>query len=255
MNDEFPLQEVMNIWVKSEMKYAKKADLVSTPDEARFPPLCKQIKGLERKAHFTLPNTPLMDEAIHIPDKDWHAHFGIPRDKKLFLMAGGLQGSALIPELMSSVKNWPDNAVLIIKGKYEVKGFKESLEHLSIPRKIIWSAETFDPNTLHSLIRYCSASICLYDGINDNLAFVGKSSGKLMRSVWLGKPVIVSKQSSFQFVEDLGLGKMVDQPEEIAEAVSYILENETELQHNCVQHYPSISFEYYWTAFSKAVMD
>lgn len=255
MNDEFPLQEEMNIWVKSEIRNAQKADFVSTPDEARFPPLCKQIKGLDRKAHFPLPNTPLMDEAATIPEKDWHAHFGIPKDKKLFLMAGGLQGSLLIAELMSSVKNWPENSVLIIKGKHEVRGFKESLEHLNIPEKIIWSVETFDPDTLHSLIRYCAASICLYNGINDNLAAVGKSSGKLMRSVWLGKPVIVSKQDSFQFVEDLGLGKMVDQPEEIADAVRYILENEKTLQENCVKHYPSISFEQYWTAFSKAIMD
>lgn len=253
MNDEFPDQGKRDIWVNSEIHFAQKADFVSTPDEFRFPPLCSQIPGLDQKPHYPLPNTPLLEARARTEEIDWHTYFEIPSGKKLFLMAGGLSDSLLIADLMQSVALWPEEAVLIIKGKHNVRGFRETVEHMNIPGRIIWSEESFSPEKLHSLIASCSASICLYDGSNDNLSTVGKSSGKLMRSILFGRPVITSRQESFQFTEDLGIGVMADGQEEIAEAVSYILSHESEMQENCRTHYPSISFETYWEKFEAAL--
>ena len=253
MNDEFPDQGTKNIWVNAEIKHAQKADFLSTPDEERFPPLCKQIPGLSNKPHFPLPNTPLLDEINDIPQIDWHAYFEIDPSKKIFLMAGGLQEFNLITELLSSVKNWPDEAVLILKGKNDIKGFREKHQHLDIPGKIFWTAESFSPEKLHSLIQYSTASMCLYRHINDNLKFVGKSSGKLMRSILLGKPVVVSKAPGFEFVDDLNIGKTIEGEEGISEGIRYILENEVELWKNCKKQYQKISFETYWSSFEETL--
>lgn len=253
LNDEFPDQGTRDIWVRSEIRHAQKADLVSTPDESRFPPLCKQIPGLDQKPHFPLPNTPLKEAVAHIPVINWHEKLGIPQGKKLFLMAGGLQAYLQIEDLMESVNQWPDDCVLILKGKNRVAGYAEKVKHLLVPGKIVWSEEAYSPDLLHSLIAYCEASICLYEGLNDNLSVVGKSSGKLMRSILLGKPVIVSKQPSFAFVEELGLGVQVNNQEEIAGAVKYILDHSSELQQNCRDKYDQLSFENYWNRFEKAL--
>ncbi|GEM_PF-2879804 len=253
MNDEFPVQGERNIWVNAEIKSALKADFVSTPDESRYPPLCAQIPSLAEKEHFPLPNTPLRDEIQELPTINWHQYFGIDEGKKIFLMAGGLQEFNLITELLSSVKNWPEEAVLILKGKNDIKGFREKYDHLDIPGKIFWTAESFSPDKLHSLIQYSSASMCLYRHINDNLTFVGKSSGKLMRSVLLGRPVIVSKAKGFEFVDDLGVGITVEGENGITEGVRYILKNEKKLAENCLQHYDEISFESYWKGLENAL--
>ena len=253
MNDEFPDQGNRNIWVASEIKYAQKADFVSTPDEERFPPLCKQIPGLSNKPHFPLPNTPLKDEIKNIPEINWHEYFKIEPSKKIFLMAGGLQEFNLITELLLSVKNWPKEAVLILKGKNDIKGFREKYKHLDIPGKIFWTAESFSPEKLHSLIKYSTASMCLYRHINDNLTFVGKSSGKLMRSVLLGKPVVVSNAPGFEFVNELKIGVLVHGVNEIAQGIRFILTNEETLKKNCRLNYNKLSFEKYWTQFEKVL--
>ena len=107
------------------------------------------------------------------------------------------------------------------------------------------------PKKLHSLIRYCTASICLYRDINDNFKYVGKSSGKLMRSIALGNPVIASKSDSLKFVEDLGFGKLVSHPNEISNAVQFVVDNNDKLKENCEKNYYKISFETYWRIFEK----
>ena len=251
LNDEFPIQDTDSIWVESELKSALSADLVSTPDETRYVPLCNQIPGLNKIPHFTLPNTPLKDEINTIPSINWHERFDIPEDKKIFLMAGGMNDFCQLPELLTSVKNWPDNTVLLLKGKQDINNIRRSLKHIDIPAKIVWSGESFTPDELHSLIKYCTASICLYTDVNDNFRYVGKSAGKLMRSVLLGKPVIVSNSESFQFVEDFGFGKMVTHSTEIPSAIQYILDNEKELGDNCKKNYQEISYEKYWGVFEK----
>lgn len=251
LNDEFPNQGKQNKWVKSEINYAKKADLVVTPDEKRFPPLAAQIKGLEKIQHCVLPNAPLLEELENIPDINWHERFGIDASKKLFLVAGGIQPFNFIEELLSSVSLWPSDCVLILKGKSEASGYRERYKELENEGRVVWNADLLSPEELHSLIKYCIASLCLYNPINDNLRFVGKSSGKLMRSILLGKPVIATTQSAFEFVEELGLGILVKDEKTLAEAVQNMALNYEVYEANCRKHRDEITFESYWEAFAQ----
>lgn len=251
LNDEFPIQGKIDVWVKNEIISAQKADVVVIPDEYRFTPLCKQIPNLHKKPHFTLPNIPLIDASKNLPQINWHEYFQIDKSKKIFLMAGGLQEFNKINELIDSVALWPDDTILILKGKNDILGFKENFEKSNNSNKIILSSESFTPEELHSLISFSTASFCLYQPINENLKFVGKSSGKLMRSILLGRPVIVSKSEAFNFVTDYNFGIQVSSPEEIAEAVNNILLNNTEFNESCLKNYNHVSFEVYWEKFEK----
>ncbi len=251
MNDEFPIQGKIDIWVKNEIKSAQAADVILIPDESRFEPLCKQIPNIAKKPYFTLPNVPLIDACKKIPDINWHEYFKIEKSKKIFLMAGGLQDFNKIEELVASTVLWPENTVLIVKGKNEFHGFSERFKSFINNEQIIFSSVSFTPEELHSLISYSNASFCLYEPINENLEFVGKSSGKLMRSILLGKPVIVSKSEAFNFVTDYNFGIQVSNSEEIAEAVKNILMNNKEFSDSCSKNYNQVSFEVYWEKFEK----
>ena len=233
MNDEFPEGSGHKIWEYEEIKNALNADYVIVPDESRFAPLAKQIKELDKITHLTLPNTPLKEDLKDIPAINWHEYFKIPMDKKIFLSAGGIGDLYFISEILNSVKAWPDNTTLILKGKNNIDAIKQKYNHLALDNKVIWCSDNFSPDELHSLIKYSTASICLYRNENDNIYFMGKSSGKLMRSIALGKPVIASNFKSLNFVEELKIGKQAGNEAEIAEAVKYIIANEIELQSNC----------------------
>jgi hypothetical protein len=246
MNDEFPIQGKVDIWVREEIKSAQNADYVITPDEFRFEPLCKQIPNLHLKPHYTLPNVPLKEKVATLPFINWHSYFNIDPSKKLFLMAGGLQDFNFIPELIESVKSWPNETILILKGKHDIQGFREKHDNKSILEKIIWSSESFSPEKLHSLIAYCTASLCFYRPINDNLKFVGKSSGKLMRSLLLSKPVIANESKAFNFVTNYNFGILVNGETDIAQGINYILEHEKELIESCQKNFNEICFEKYW---------
>ena len=148
----------------------------------------------------------------------------------MFLMAGGLNDNNQLCELLTSVKNWRDDTVLILKGKNQDKNLQRTYSHLDIPGKIIWDFTSFSPKKLHSLIKYCSASFGLYRNIHDNFRYIGKSSGKIMRSLACGRPVIGSKNSSLDFIEKLELGALIEHPLDIAHAVNYIIENEKRVE-------------------------
>jgi hypothetical protein len=253
LNDEFPDSGLIEVWKRAEKAGALKADLVCVPDDCRFNPLCDQIEGLDSKQHFELVNAPLKKDLENLPERDWHAYFGLAKEKKLFISAGGISDTYQVSELLISLKDWPDDCVLILKGKTKIQLITRSFDHIESMDKVIWNSENFKPDDLHSLIKYCTASICLYRNVDDNILFMGKSSGKLMRSVALGRPVIASAFNSLSFVEEMQLGKLVQHPSEIHLAVKFILDNEQRLAKNCAEKYDQISFERGWAEFSKAV--
>ena len=251
LNDEFPIHDKKTIWAESEIASALKADLVVTPDESRFSPLCKQIPGLEKIDNFTLPNTPLISDIDSVPIIDWHKYFGISKNKKLFLAAGGINDTYLISDLLESLNEWPKDAILILKSKNKINDFNRSINQLHLKDKVIWVNESYSLDKLHSLIKYCTASICLYKNEGDNIYYMGKSSGKIMRSIALGRPVISSDFPSLKFIELLKIGKLVSTSTEIVEAIEFIMDNNDKLKENCEKNYNQISYETYWRIFEK----
>lgn len=253
LNDEFPKQGELDlgkeIWIENEIINAQTADIVATPDEYRFKALCNQIPNLSNKPNFTLPNTPLINELENLPKINWHKQFHIPVEKNIFLMAGGISDHNYILEIINSVKDWPENTVLLIKGK------QNSLlnDIIKNNNNIFYSDTVLEPEMLHSLIKYCTASICLYKEVNDNFKFVGKSSGKLMRSIGLGKPVITNNSISFDFINQYNLGILIDTQLNLPNSIKYIIENQDVLNANCKKYYSKISYEKYWKDFEKAI--
>ena len=254
LNDEFPdsSDELHGIWKNAEKNNALTADYVSTPDESRYVALCTQIPNLSKIKHYTLPNTPLLEDINELPSVNWHEYFSIPKDKKLFISAGGVGDLYQTGELLNSVSSWPKNVVLILKGKTNIEEYRKKYAHLD-NQNVIWCSDSFSPDKLHSLIKYCSASICLYRNTSGNILYMGKSSGKIMRSLALGKPVIATDFGSLSFVKELNLGKLVAHPDEISRAIKYIIDNQKELESACSKNYKQISFEKYWGDFEHVI--
>lgn len=247
LSDEFPEVYGTSIWRSHEEFAARSADLIIVPDEHRFEKLCHQVVGLENKNWATLPNAPLMDELIGLPEIDWESELELPAGKKLFLQAGGIFDFNQIAESMFTVGSWPEEAALLVNGRENPYAPRSSFEHLDCPGKLFWNLQMYDDPKFHSLVQYSTASFGLYRNQAD-LDYVGKSSGKIMRSLACGRPVIASDLFSLKFLEELGLGVLVNHPSEIPAAVGRILSEEVEMSHRCRAVYKEqLSFEAYWS--------
>lgn len=251
LNDEFPEIYSIPIWKAAEARATREADLIVVPDEVRFPRLCEQVNGLEGKLWATLPNAPLREDFDSLPSIDWHARLGLPAGSKIFLLAGGIWDFNGIAEAMFTVREWPEEAILLINGKESRYNPTSAYSHLQEPGRIFWHRDLLDDPEFHSLVRYCAASFGFYRN-QDDLSYVGKSSGKILRSIASGRPVIASRFDSLAFLEEEDIGVLIGHPRETPVAVARILADPAGYSARCQKAYQEkLSFEAFWPAFTQ----
>ncbi|MFM6580775.1 MAG: glycosyltransferase [Dolichospermum sp.] len=247
-NDEFPSCWGNSIWSKLEAKVVEKATMIVVPDEQRFLPLSKEL-NIASIPHFSLPNIPFKTE---IDNLNWHSKFNIPPDYIPFLHAGSVADWAQIPEIMTTVPCWNEKTCLIIhtRSSENILKYRQQLSHLDVEGRIFWSLEPMSDTMLNSLVAYCAGNFALYRNLGPNIEYIGFSSGKLMRSLMYGSPVIASQFSSLQFIEDHQLGVLVKHPHNIPQAIEKILNNRDLYSSNCLTFCrKQVSFDEKWTNF------
>lgn len=251
-NDEFPSAWGMNNWATLELKAAKDSKLIVVPDESRIKPLLKEYNLLDAHPAAILPN--ISDFKLPSQKINWHKRLNIPENLTLCLNAGTIADFAQVPELMMTVPDWQDNAVLIMneRNSDSLQFAKTQYSHLDIPSKIFWNSTSLSEIEINSLVSSCAINFALYRNTGANIEHIGFSSGKLMRSIAAGVPVIASDLSSFNFVRKHQLGILIKHPNEIPSAIKEILSGKTDYKKNCYEFHQSIcAFDNYWNKFAE----
>jgi hypothetical protein len=234
LNDEFPSMFLNSPWVALERWAAQRANLIIVPSADRIPHLAEEL-GLsdKRKRFLEFRNTPKVSHPLE--KRDWHAMLGIPSGKRLFLNAGTLGDWFQTPEILASTAYWPSDAVLLLHSRSpEQEGsYRQQISHLHVPGRVFWTSGPLSDKLLNSLVGYCNGSFALYRNVGPNFLLIGASSGKLMRSVMCGSPVIASSFDSLRFVSQEGIGVQVCHPSEIPAAVQKLTEKEQEYRERC----------------------
>ncbi len=256
INDEFPSAygtDYNNYWKKEERETAANACLIIAPDEQRIPLLCSELGvDADKISTAVIPNA--IRPSPVVSTINWAERLQLPVGSKPLLHAGSVSDWAQIPEILSSLYYWPADTVLIINSRTPVtQSYKQQIAHLLPVNRVFWTEEPLREDELNSLVSYCMASFSLYRDLGDNIRYVGWSSGKLLRSLVCGRPVIASRLPSLEFVEQHGLGKLVTHPGEIPEAVADIINNQDRYRTNCHDYVKThLDFKKYWnTACSK----
>ncbi len=257
VNDEFPSCWGLSAWTRCEQQAAAQAALVVVPDAARFPPLCAELP-LAHKPWAALPNTtdtsatPEPGTTAGASPPDWRQRLGLPAGAHVFLHAGSVADWAQVPEILCSLVHWPADAVLLIhsRSKAGLAAYRRQMAHLDLPGRVFWSEEPLAEQELNSLVAFCSGSLALYRNMGPNIEYMGMSSGKLMRSIACGTPVIASDFASLAFVRENALGVQVRHPAEIAAAVAQTITMQATYRRNCQAYHQTMSsFESAWPAF------
>jgi glycosyltransferase involved in cell wall biosynthesis len=235
LNDEFPSHFGRNRWARLERWAAERANVILVPSADRIPRLADEL-GLsdQRKKFVEFRNTPKMSHPLE--KRDWHALLGIPRGQRIFLHAGQLGDWAQVPEILSSTTYWPSDAVLLLHSltREKAEWYRQQLSHLHVPGRVFWTSAPLSDKLLNSLVAHCNASFALYRNTGPNISLIGTSSGKLMRSVMCGSPVIASSFDSMRFVSQEGIGVQVRHPSEIPTAIQELIRNEQAYRKRCL---------------------
>lgn len=254
--DEFPSNWPSSIWSKLEYQAANDAAMVVVPDAQQFPFLCKELDIPWNTPYAALPNV-----AVVHPLKEqinWHAKLGLPEHSIPFLYAGSVSAWAQVPELLSTVPDWSEPAVLVVhsRSQREIQKFRQQYSHLEVENRIFWSSQPLSQEYLNSLVSYCECNFALYCNTGPHIEYVGFSSGKLMRSLACGSPVIASNLLSFSFVTQHKLGVLVNDAAEIPNAVKQIIGQREDYRKRCLDFCGTYaSFEAYWPKFCDQLME
>jgi hypothetical protein len=234
LNDEFPSCWRRSIWTPLERWGAGRANAIIVPSEDRQATAREELRLDSTKTFITIRNSP--EVMLPLASMDWHKYMKIPYDKAIFLHAGSLGDWAQVPELLMSVHYWPVGAVLLLhsRSRGESAYYRQQLSHLDNCKRVFWSFEPLSEAMLHSLISYCSGSFGLYRNFGPNIELIGTSSGKIMRSIVCGTPVIASSFKSLDFVTKEGLGIQVSHPLEIPMAIENLMRSRESYRSRCL---------------------
>jgi glycosyltransferase involved in cell wall biosynthesis len=222
-------------WAALERWAAERADAIIVPSADRIPHLAEELGLSDQRTRFVVfRNTPKVSRPLE--KRDWHAVLGIPSGQRIFLNAGTLGDWAQVPEIISSTVHWPSDAVLLLHSRTPEQegGYRQQLSHLHVPGRVFWTSAPLSDKLLNSLVAHCNGSFALYRNTGPNNLWMGTASGKLMRSVMCGSPVIASSFDSLRFVSQEGIGVQVCHPAEIPAAIQELTRNERAYREKCL---------------------
>ena len=235
LNDEFPSQFGPSQWSALERWAAQRARVVIVPSADRIPHLAEELGLSDQKTRFVeFRNAPKVSRPLE--KRDWHALLGIPSGQRIFLNAGTLNGWSQLPEILCSTVYWPPDSVLLLHSRAPEQdgAYQQTLSHLHVPGRVFSTLDPLSDKSLNSLVAHCSGSFALYRNTGPNDLLIGTSSGKLMRSVMCGTPVIASSFDSLRFVSQEGIGVQVCHPSEIPAAIQKLAGNERAYRERCL---------------------
>ena len=250
MGDEFPIL-AQKFWNDAEIRACAAADMVIVPDVTRIA-MTEEIIGRKLSQSCVLPNAPLRSDLNALPEIDWHGRLNIARDKKILLFAGGTAMFNQLLEAMVEIPRLPKSFVMIIIAPDRTKWM---YRNLLADERFLWISNPLSDPELYSLIGQSLCCIGLYRTDIDLLDYVGMSSGKIMRSIACGTPVITSVSTSLDFVTQMNVGVQLEYTCFMPEAIIKISEQHDAMRQACLDAFElELSYDVFWQKSRPAIL-
>jgi glycosyltransferase involved in cell wall biosynthesis len=203
---------------------------------------------------YIIPNAPIGDPEIK-RNYYFNELFGIPLEKKIILYAGGITDFNGIPQLIGCLRNMPDNFVLVLHSKIEVKNkniikLKEKLE----PYNAFLSSKPLPFDKINLIYSSCDIGLMLMvpdnGDWNTNYLNADWSPGKMFNYLKYGVPIITTNLYGYkEFVEGNGIGRIVEDISQVFSKAEEIMFSEIEYKNNCIKLFGDLKFEKYHKIF------
>lgn len=197
--------------VLKEVFYTKQCECLVIQDEER--------KRVARKYHLKhektmlIPNSYIYDEKVKCS-----------AERKEIIYSGGIRKKYLV----SYWKDFYDikTVDILFCGTFDEWGKRELIKIHRVNPNIKMKGQTLTADAYTRYMqKYAVGLVCYSKGSDDNLNYIGLSSGKFFKHLSIGQPVIVLGYSKMsREVEKYGLGVAVDSVFEIESAYNKIME-------------------------------
>jgi glycosyltransferase involved in cell wall biosynthesis len=135
---------------------------------------------------------------------------------------------------MRSTHDWPEDWVLICHTRYRETGFMPeylmALQYIARPGRVFFSTEPLPQHEYPMLVQSADVGIVYYCSVpgsvytQDNIRYIGLSSGKLAHCLQAGVPVVVNDIPSLKrLITTYGCGEVTDDPSVNRHAIERIL--------------------------------
>ncbi len=218
--------EYPDIKNKRELHDIEVADYVITHDHWHGDFIGKYC-SLKKGKTFFLPNASYTE--VHTEHDDYLSRkLNIAPDKCMVLHSGGLGKWFCSKELARSAKKWDDSRVLVFHTSYTVNGdpyFRELKEEMKSCDKILFSTTPVPNEELDKLVASAKIGIAMYslEVLGYRAEYMGLAAGKIGNSLKCGVPVVATRVDSLSYIEDYHCGMLVDNTDEVEDAIVKIL--------------------------------
>lgn len=204
IDDEFP-------WIfRKDAEFVRyclnNSDVVVSHDIFREKKLIDTLNLDKEINYHVFPNIPADHQLKVNQNIDWVNRLCLDLNSKYVLFHNSSYKFTQLVEVLTSFPLWRRDISLIILGWNEE--LDNMFKHL-LDKRIITTGFIEDNEEYNSIIKFCFTSINLYSKYSD-LEYVGKSSGKIMRTILLKKPVIANNYESLKFIEDQNAGCLIN---------------------------------------------
>lgn len=181
--------------------------------------------SIKEKQLLFLPNSTYTEETF---GKTYYLHdkLNIPYNKLIILHSGGLGKWFQCQELALSTKNWPENTTLVFHTSHQVEStaYYQDMVAKDFKGKVLFSTKPVDTSELDTLVASAGIGVATYSirELDYRAKYMGLAAGKIGNYLKCGIPVIATKVSSLNYIEDYRCGVLIDDLSEMAQAISTI---------------------------------
>ncbi len=228
LNDEVGEGAYKSIKEK-EIRLSRQAAFIIIQDQDRARLLAKDnVLSIEKFVY--VPNSPL-GLARRQKNSYWHQKFGLTPETKIVLHAGSIGEWTGIDGIVESVRDWPENYVLVIHTRFSpgTNFMIQLLQQRALPGKVFFSLDPVSRQQYDQVMDGADIGIAFYQWVAGNVYFqqnifmIGLSSGKAAYTMRAGLPLIVSKGIGLPgLIERCGAGLVVENFSQIGTAISQI---------------------------------
>jgi glycosyltransferase involved in cell wall biosynthesis len=213
---------------KSEISLSRKARFVIIQDEERARLLAHDNR-ISTEKFALVPNSPV-GPARRRPSRYWHQRFALSSEQRVVLHAGSIDQWTCVEEIVSSVRLWPENWILIVHSRSNVESSQvgKKLRELAVPGRVFFSLQPVATQEYDTLVDGADIGIAFYMSTSEtktglNVQVLGLSSGKIAYYLRSGLPVIVNQAGSIsELLQHEECGIAVEDGRDIGRAIGQI---------------------------------
>ncbi|HNB52246.1 MAG TPA: hypothetical protein PK530_09905, partial [Anaerolineales bacterium] len=214
---------------EKEIRLSRQAAFIIIQDEDRAGLLAKD-NALPIEKFVYVPNSPL-GPARRQKNSYWHQKFGLAPETKIVLHAGSIGEWTGIDGIVESVRDWPENYVLVIHTRFSTgtNGTIQRLQQRALPGKVFFSLDPVSRQNYDQIMDGADIGLAFYQSVAGNVYFqqnirtIGLSSGKAAYSMRAGLPLIFSRGIGLpELIEKCRAGVVVEDMSKIGVAISQI---------------------------------